>query len=49
MREKKTSMHFGSLIKSLESIMDITKKVPSLVGLITSVVPNNLFGVENYI
>ena len=29
MREKKTSIYFGSQITSFESIIDITRKVPS--------------------
>ena len=47
MIEKKTSMHFRSLIMSFGSIIDITKKVPSLVSFIASIVLNNSFGVEN--
>jgi len=42
-------MQFGSLIKSFESLMDITKKIPSLMSLIASMVINNLFGVKNCI
>ena len=42
-------MHFGSLNMSFESNNDIKKEVPNLVSLITSIVFNNLFGVENYI
>ena len=48
-REKKTRMHFGSLIKNLESIINITKKLPSLVNLVTSIEFNNSFRVENHI
>ena len=49
MTEKKTRMHFGSLIKSFESMIDITKKVPSLVSLIASMEFNSSFGVKNRI
>ena len=48
-REKKKSMHFGSLIISFESLMDITKKVPSFGSLIAFIGINNLFGVKNCI
>jgi len=47
MREKKTSMYFGSLVMSFGAIIDITKKVPSLMSFITFIVFNNSFGVEN--
>jgi len=49
MKEKKKIMYFGSLIKSFESIIDITKKVQSLVRLPASIVFRNLFELENYI
>ena len=39
-------MHFGRLIKSLESIIDIIKKVQILMSLTTFIVFRNLFGVE---
>ena len=45
-KRKKTSMHFGSLIMSVKSIIDISKKVPRLVSLIASIVFKNTFGVE---
>ena len=32
-REKKTNLHFRSIMKSFESMIDITKKVPSLMSL----------------
>ena len=47
--ENKTSMYFGSLSMSFESIIDITKKVTSLVSFIASIVFNNSFGMENHI
>ena len=46
---KKRNMHFESLIMSFESLMDITKKVPSLGSLIAFIGINNIFGVKNYI
>ena len=49
MREKKRNMHFGSLIISFESLMDVTKKVPILGSLIAFIGTNNLFGVKNCI
>jgi len=49
MREKKTSMHYGTLIMSFKSIIDITKEVPSLESSIASIMFNNLFRMENYI
>jgi len=42
-------MHLGSLIMSFESLMDITKKVPSVESLIAFIGINNLFGVKNCI
>jgi len=42
MREKKTSMHFGSLLMSFKSIIDIIKKVPSLVSFIVSIAMTHL-------
>ena len=45
-REKKESMHFGSLIMRFESLMDITRKVPSLGSLIAFIGINNQFGGE---
>jgi len=41
-RARKTNMHLGSLIMSLESIMGITKKLSSLVTLITFIMFNEL-------
>jgi len=38
MREKKTSLHLGSLAMSFKSIVDITMKVPSLMSFIASIV-----------
>ena len=49
MRKKKTSIHFGSLFMSFESIMDFTKKIPRLVSLIASIEFNDSFEVEFYI
>jgi len=49
MREKKRNMPLGSLIMSFESLMDITKKLPSLGNLIAFIGINNLFRVKNYI
>ena len=49
MREKKTSMHFESLIMSFESIIDLIKKVQSLMSSVASVVFKNSFEVENHI
>jgi len=49
MREKKTSMYLGNLIMNYVSIIDITKKLPSLVTLIASIVLNDSFEVENHI
>jgi len=46
MREKKTSMYFGSLVMSFKSVINITKKVSSLVSFITYIVFNDLFRVE---
>ena len=48
-RAKKINMHFGSLIMSLEAIMDITKQVPNLVSVIASIVFNASFRVKNHI
>jgi len=42
-------MHFGTLIKNFESIIDVTKKVQSFVSLTTFIVFRNLFGGGNYI
>jgi len=47
-RENKTSMHFGSFVMSFKSIINITKKASSLVSFITSIVFNDLFGVESH-
>jgi len=47
-REKKTSMYFGSLVMNFKSIIDITKKVSSLVSFITYIVFNDSFGMENH-
>jgi len=49
MRKKKQSIQFGILFMSFESIIDFTKKIPSLVSLIASMVFNDSFGVESYI
>jgi len=49
MRENKRNMHFGSLVMSFESLMDVIKTVPSLGSLIAFIEINNLFGVKNYI
>jgi len=49
MRGKKKNMHFRSLVMSFEAIVDITKKVPSLMGLIVFTEYNKSFGVENHI
>ena len=38
-----------SLIKSFESIINITKKAQSLASLTTFIVVRNLFGLENCI
>jgi len=43
MIEKKTSMRSGSSTKSFESIIDITKKVPSFGSLVASIVFDNSF------
>ena len=48
-REKKKSMHFGSLIMSFESLMDIAKKVPCLGSLTAFIGINNQFGVKDSI
>ena len=45
---KEDSMHFGSLIKSFQSIVDITRKVSSLMSLVAFIVFNNSFRVENH-
>jgi len=37
----------GAYIMGFESIMDFTKKIPSLVSLIASIVFNNSTGVDN--
>jgi len=42
-------MHFGGLIKRFQSIIDIAKKVQSVIGLTIFIVYGNLFGLENYI
>ena len=39
-------MYFESLIMSFESLIDITKKVPSLESLITFIGINNLVGIK---
>ena len=49
MREKIKRMQFGSLIKSCESIIEITKKVQNLVRLTTLNVFISVFRVKNYI
>ena len=46
MREKNTSMHFGSLVMTFKSIIDFTKKVPSLMSFATSSAFNDSLGVE---
>jgi len=48
-REGKASMHFGSQIMSFESIIGNARKASNLISLITSIVFNNPFGVENHI
>ena len=40
---------FGSLLVNLESIMDFTKKMSSLLSLLASIVFNDLFGLKNCI
>ena len=46
-KERKEDKHiFGSLIKIFESIINITRKVPSLVSLIAFIMFNNSFGAE---
>ena len=47
-RKKKTNIQFGSLFMSFESIMNFTKKTPSLVSLIASIEFNDSLG-WNYI
>ena len=49
MREKKRNMHFGCLIVSFESLMNITNKVSCLGSLIAFIGVNNLFEVKNCI
>ena len=49
MREKKKNMHFGSLIMSFESLVDITKKEPRSQSLIAFIGFNILFRVKNCI
>ena len=46
MRENKKSLHFRSLVKSFQSIINITNKVQSLISLTTSIVFRNLFGLK---
>ena len=41
MKKKKTSIQFGSLFTSFESIMDFIKEMPSLVSIIVSIEFNN--------
>jgi len=48
-REKKKRMHFGSLIKGFDLIIDIYKENASLVSLIAFIVINNLLVLENHI
>jgi len=48
-REKKTSLYFGSLLMSFESIMTFTKKKPCLLSLRASILFNNSIGVKNCI
>jgi len=44
-REKKTNMHFGSSVMSFKNIINITKKVPSLLSFIASIAFNDSCGV----
>ena len=39
----------GVYLWVMESIIDFTKKIPSLVSLLVSIVVNDLSGVENFI
>jgi len=43
-KEKKTCMHFMSLLMNFELVIDCTKKIPSLLNLIVSIVFNNPIG-----
>ena len=48
--ERKEEKHaFWELFMSLKLIIDITKKVPSLMSSIVFIVFNNSFGVDNHI
>ena len=46
MERKKISMYFRSLLVSFESIIDFTKKIPSLDSLIASIVLDDSFGIK---
>ena len=48
-REKKTSMHFETSLMSLESTMNFTKKITSVVSLMVCTMFNNPIGVKNSI
>jgi len=43
-REKKSSMCFRSLFKSMESIIDFANRISSLVSLIAFIMFNDLIG-----
>jgi len=47
-REKKTSTYYESLFMCYELMMDFTKKISSLVNLITSIMFGDLFALEKY-
>jgi len=47
--EKKTSMYLRKLTYYFELIMHFTKKMPSLVSLIASIVFNNSIGMEDFV
>jgi len=49
MERKDDNYEFWGLLMSFESIMDFTKKIPSLLSLIASIVFNDTIGVEHYI
>jgi len=46
MREKQKAINFGTLVKSFWIIIDITKKVQSLVSLTILIMLRNLVGLK---
>ena len=49
MREMNKNMHFESLIKSFQFIIDITKKAQHLMRLTNFITFRNIFRVDNQI